>query len=694
MFIKERQGFKFPFQSNKNEIPLANIASNQSTVDLVSDQEKDGYFFRALEKEKIFLNENQLEAVRSMEGAYLVIAGAGSGKTRVLTSRTAYLLTFGENVMPEQIMLVTFTRKAATEMLERMQRLPGISHSIANRIVSGTFHSIFLKLLRSRGYNHKILASEKYKEIMVKNILRDQGLKDSYEPETILSAISHYKSLMLQPNQVDAKTPVEKEIKEVYMEFEERKEKGSFMDFDDILLHAYYLLKNDDVLREQLRNRFRYILIDEYQDCNLIQHELIKLLANSSNNLFAVGDPQQSIYGFRNSSIDYILNLHEQYESLKILNLDTNYRSNNSIVGLGNALIKHNKKRLGNPLRSVKNNEITPLYMRPDDSDDEAKMIVDNIVAEVKSGNRNYKEFAVLYRTHSLSRAIWDQLVWRKIPFVTHGNNSLFYENSLVKPILDHLRLSLDSNDLDAISGIAPSLFLNREKVIDHIQSSKLFNSDNNKSFLAILMTLKDLKSYHRGQILNRIEYIRGLRNKSPLEAIRLIRKGPIKYDEYLDMDDRKTFSLAKEVIDETLDELEASASKFTTIEEYIGFIKNLIQKHKEMEEIRKDQNADAVQLLTLHSSKGLEFKCVFLIGFIEGVLPHKSAEGADKQSDRIPSDKNIVEEAIDEERRLGYVGITRAEEELYISSPKKYRGKDAEISRFLKEAFLNTTKK
>ncbi|MCP1161244.1 ATP-dependent helicase [Bacillus infantis] len=687
MFIKEKQAFKYPFQSVKKAIPLAEIASADSTINLVDGTEEDSYFFRSLEQEGIFLNGNQLAAVRSKNGPHLIIAGAGSGKTRVLTCRTAYLLTFDHDLAPENILLVTFTRKAAEEMIDRIKRLPGISKSIGDRIVSGTFHSIFLRFLRSNGFKQNILSSEKYKEVMVKNILRNLSLGDSYEPETILSSISFYKSQMILPKEVEAKNPVEKEIKQIYYEYERQKEKQNFIDFDDILLETYFLLKYNQAIRENLQQRFKYICVDEYQDTNLVQHEIIKLLLNpETENLFAVGDEDQCVYQFRNSNPDFILNLKHEFKHLKQITLDVNYRSTTGIVGLGNSLIKHNTKRLGKVLKSTKDGEYTPFYMRPINSDHEAKMIVDNIVSSVEDGGSRHKDFAILYRMLSLSRAVWDELVIRDIPFIAHGTGQAFYENNLVKPILDHMRLSLDPNNIEAIANISPTMYLSREKVRQHLTINAI--TQDKQDLLLMLLRLPGIKPYHQGQILNRIQNIKDLNKLEPLKAIQLIRSGPIRYNHYLELDDRKTFTLHKEIVSETLDELEAAASRFQSIQEFIEFVDLIIQKQQEMDKLKKDPLADAVQLFTLHASKGLEFPTVFMIGMCEGIIPHKAAEKADEQKDRAGDKGKKQEDAIEEERRLAYVGATRAMNELYVSSPKKYRGKDVEISRFLIESF------
>jgi DNA helicase II / ATP-dependent DNA helicase PcrA len=690
--VKSYDGYykKLPHGAKANIIPYSPIVSHKTTLDLVPNSDADSHYFRALEKDGIFLNEAQLAAVRSINGPQLIIAGAGSGKTRVLTTRAGYLLTFDPSIRPNNLMLVTFTRIASEEMISRIQNLPGISKKMANDMISGTFHSIFLRILRNNRYEQQILSNEKRKEIIIKGILKEDGLHDSYEPETILSCISSYKSNLLRPEDIKPLTPIEREIQSVFARYEYFKSKKNLMDFDDILVEAYFLLSRNKSLLENIQSQIRYIQIDEYQDVNKAQHELIKLIVKKPyENIFFVGDEDQVIYNFRHASPKFILNLSNEYSNLKTITLETNYCSTNSIVGLGNEIIRHNKNRLGKNLKATKTNNLTPFYMRPSETLEEAVQIANNIQSDVNLNKRKYKDFAVLYRTHNNSRAIFDELVLRNIPFITK-NEQAFYDQAIVKPVLDYLRLSIDPNSVSAIEGIAPTMYLNKEKTVHHVL--EFTHRQHNKNMLRCLTKIPGLKPFHIQQIYNRIEFIQSLKNRKPVDAIRDIRSGIPKYDEYLESDERKTLTLHKEMIRETMDELEASAVRFTKIQEYLSFVEKIIEKNRQMEELRKQQESDCVHLMTIHSSKGLEYPVVYVIGFSETILPHSSALSADEQQDRkISADMDnyqLKNNALEEERRLAYVSVTRAQEELYLSSPKIYRNKEVEVSSFLLEAF------
>ncbi|MFD1739566.1 ATP-dependent helicase [Bacillus salitolerans] len=690
MEIANRQHYRTtPIGAKGTTIPYSEIVTHQTTMDLVSDQEVDHHYFRALEKEGVFLNRAQLEAVRASRGPHLIIAGAGSGKTRVLTSRAGYLLTYDTTIRPNNMMLVTFTRKAALEMLSRIQRLPGISRKMATEMVSGTFHSIFLRILRKMKYDQQILSNEKWKEIMVKGILKEERLHDSYEPETILSCISSFKANLQRPGDVLAKTPIEREIQGIYEKYEHVKNSKNLMDFDDILMESYYLLKENESLLERIQGTIRYVQVDEYQDVNKAQHELIKLIVKAPDqNVFFVGDEDQVIYNFRHATPKYILNLSKEYPNLKTITLGTNYRSTDSIVGLGNEIIKHNKYRLGKQLTATKTSHTTPFYMRPSDTLEEAVQIVDNIQADVSLREREYKDYAILYRTHNNSRNIFDELVLRDIPFVTK-NEKVFYEHPLVKPVLDHLRLSQNPNLIEAIESVAPSMYLNKEKAVQHVLEATL--GQQKKNMLRSLLVVPSLKPFQMQKIYDRIEFIEGLKDKKPVDAIREVRKGQPKYDEYLESDERKTLTQQKEMVRETMDELEASATRFNTIEEYLAFIDKILDKYKNMEQLRKEPNADCIQLMTIHSAKGLEFPVVYVIGFSQTILPHASAFSANDKQDRLIPEENkeqLEDNAFEEERRLAYVAVTRAQEELYLSSPQEYRNKTVDVSKFLLDAF------
>lgn len=671
-------------------IPQAEIADIYTSKELIADDELDSFYFRALEEKNIFLNEKQIEAVRTIDKPVLAIAAAGSGKTRVLASRVGYLMCVA-NVDASRILVLTFTRKAADEMKERIAGLPGISKSVLNTIVAGTFHSVFLRILRSRGHDQRILSNEKFKHIIIKNILKKYKYQDAYDPETVLSLISYYKNTFVTPENLPVKTPIEKEIKTIYHSYEEWKADNNQMDFDDILLYTYQLLLEDYQLLELLQNKFLHILVDEYQDISLLQQMIVKMLAYPQKLIFGVGDDGQTIYSFRGSDPKLILNFPNEYPGAKVIKLEVNYRSNPYIVGLGNAVIKNNKVQFKKELRAFKADGPKPIYSSPADSDEEAINIVQSIKSAIKSETRQFKDIAVLYRTHAVSRAIVEQLVLNDIPYIQYGNKDTFYENTYVRPIIGFLRLALNPTDEEAIKEICNVLYISKEKAISHInRTSALDYIDGKvKPLLYYLTSIPELKKYQLQFIIGVIKNLKGLARLNPELAVEEIRHGYIGYEKYLQNNKPGSLTIHQELVKEVLDELTASSKKFKDIASFLSFIDKVILRNKQMEELQKQQNPDAVALHTIHSSKGLEFPTVFFIGVSEGVLPHKSA--LEVMEDRITNKKEMLmklQESLEEERRLAYVGITRAESELFISSPKVVRNQSCEISRFIKEVY------
>lgn len=683
--MKRKHYHPFPTGAKVKEIHKANLASSETTEELVKNDEIDAFYFRSLENRGIKLNKSQLQAVRHFEGPALVLAGAGSGKTRVLTSRVGYLIMC-QQVHPNQILLLTFTKKAADEMKERLSTLPGLSRNMTKNVLTGTYHSIFLQILRSQGDGRKILSNEKHKHTILKIIMKEMNLSDTYEPETILAILSDYKNKMMTVHELPESSPIEKEVKSILLKYEQRKTENNYMDFDDILLDSYQLLKRNSAILHALQIRFRFILCDEWQDTNPIQYELIKMLAAPENNLFVVGDDDQTIFEFNGADSSIILNFSQHFQGTKTYFLNINYRSTTTIVGLANAIISFNKNRYSKRLDGTVEGEKCPYFIRPTSADVEAKIIVDHILSDVQNGKRNFKDFAILYRNNSNNRAIFDELVLRGIPFVTYGNSNTFYELSLIKSVIDHMRLSIDGRNLEAAKGVLPSLYLNREKAGLFIEEEELFKSE--KNVLNHVLRFPHLKTFQKNQIKERIQLIEGLKEKKPIKAIKAIRNV---YDKYMETDERKNVTVHKEIMREMLSELEASAKRFETIHDFLLFVDGIIEKKTQMEEWRNDQGANIIKLMTIHKAKGLEFPVVFVIAASDSILPHRSAIEAEVREDLIFKGEKKLELAIEEERRLMYVAVSRAQEELYISSPSEYRGEKVPVSRFLVEAFTDS---
>lgn len=683
--VRRKYFHLFPTGATVKKVHKANFASSETTVDLVKDDEFDAFFFRSLENHGIKLNKSQLQAVRHFEGPALVLAGAGSGKTRVLTSRVGYLISC-QRVPPRQILLLTFTKKASDEMKERLSTLPGLSRNLTKNILTGTYHSIFLQILRSQGDRRKILSNEKHKHTIIKMIMKEMNLSEAYEPETILALLSDYKNKMMTVQNLPDSSSIEKEIKSILLKYEQRKTENNFMDFDDILLDSYRLLKQNTAILHSLQSRFHYILCDEWQDTNPIQYELIKMLTAPENNLFVVGDDDQTIFEFNGADSSIILNFSQHFQGTKTYFLNINYRSTTTIVGLANAIISFNKNRYNKTLEGTVEGEEHPYFIRPSSADEEAKIIVSQILSAVNSGKRNFKDFAILYRNNSNNRAIFDELVLRGMPFVTYGNSNTFYEHPLIKPVIDYMRLSIDGRNLEAAKGVLPSLYLNREKASLFIEEEELFHAE--KNVLNHILRFPRLKSFQVNQIKERIQLIEKLKDKRPIQAVKAIRKV---YDKYIETDERKNVTVHKEIMREMLSELESSAKRFDTIHDFLLFVEEIIEKNNQMEEWRNNGGANVIKLMTIHKAKGLEFPVVFVIAATDTILPHKSAIEAEVREDLIYKEEKKQELAIEEERRLMYVAVSRAQEELYISSPAEYRGEKVVVSRFLVEAFTDS---
>jgi DNA helicase-2/ATP-dependent DNA helicase PcrA len=457
-----------PVGAKSNNIPQAELSDVQTSIELIANDQHDSSFFRNLEKQNIKLNKPQIEAVRHFKGTALVLAGAGSGKTSVLTCRTAYLLSL-HHVDPKSIMLLTFTSKAANEMKDRIASLPGLSKNMVNNITAGTFHSIFYRLLKSQGYDQKVLSNEKQKHTAIKIIMKKMNLEDTYQPEELLSLLSAYKINMIKVEDIPEDTPLEKEIKEVFKKYEDWKTDNHYIDFDDMLLETYYLLLRSESLLNAMQQRFQFLLVDEFQDTNPLQYELIKMIASPHSNLFVVGDDDQTIFQFQGAKPEIILNFDRTYQGTKVITLDTNYRCTQGVLGLGNEIIKNNTTRHNKTLKGTKTSENNPFYLRPNTTDDEASNVVECIISNVKSGKRSYKDFAILHRTLSNSRAMFEQLVLKNIPFIAETKGDNFYDQSIVKPVVDYLRISINPKDFNAIEGIISTLYMSREKTMDFI---------------------------------------------------------------------------------------------------------------------------------------------------------------------------------------------------------------------------------
>ncbi|MDN4602729.1 UvrD-helicase domain-containing protein [Paenibacillus sp. F6_3S_P_1C] len=668
-------------------LPQSPSAPLETSRQLVGSDERDAPYFRSLEEVGIRLNGPQISAVRHGKGPLLTLAGAGCGKTTVLAARAGYLMEVG-GVHAGSILLVTFTNKAATEMKDRIASLPGIRPAAARAVQARTFHSFALTLLRHYGVQEEIFGESRAQHTVLKMLLRQNGMSEAFQPESLLAMLSAWKMQGSETNDLPEKLQEERDAKRVLLGYEAWKRDRNKMDFDDILLRAAALLRDPAVLGP-LQQRFQYIMVDEFQDTNSLQYEIVQKLAAAHRNLMVVGDDDQTIYTFNGARQESILEFDKVYPGARIVTLDINYRSDARILGLGSELVARNKRRRDKRLRAAGHRGDAPRFATPSNAEEEAAWVVNQLCQQVEEGLHTYRDIAILHRTASSSRAIFEQLVLKDVPFVQHGASPVFYDQSLIRPLMDHMRLSLNPRAVDALPSALGPLYVSRDAGLEWIQRSE--EQQAKKYPLIHLAKWDKLKPFQQEQVKERIKLIKSLTKLKPVIAIQEMRRQF--YDKYMESGDPSIFTHYKETMLETLDEFEAAAKKFETVEEFIQFADELSRRHREMESLRRAQDSDAVQLMTIHRAKGLEFPCVYWIGASEGIVPHSTALRQDIPEDQkaaltVQQTDAELDMALEEERRLAYVAITRAKQYLYVTSPASHHGKPADVSRFLLEAF------
>lgn len=628
------------------------------------------------------LNDKQYEAVTCTEGPSLVIAGAGSGKTKVLTHKIAYLIS-EKNVKPWNILAITFTNKAANEMKERVKNLIG---ETANDIWMGTFHSICVRILRKTidriGFDSSfVIFDTSDQKTMVKKILKEQNLDDKiFSDKSVLYEISNAKNEMLTPAQYMARyhNDFRKEkIGEIYSIYQNRLKENNAIDFDDIINFTIeILLDNPDIL-EFYSDKFKYVLVDEYQDTNKAQFTLVTLLASKFGNITVVGDNDQGIYSFRGADISNILNFEKDFPGTRIIKLEQNYRCTQNVLNVANEVIKNNETKYEKKLWTSNEAGSLPKVYRGDNEYDEANYIVSEINALRRNEYYKYSDFAVLYRMNTQSRSIEDILRRENIPYKIIGGLK-FYERKEIKDIIAYLRLIHNLSDnlsltriinepkrgigktsLDNVEAIANSNGISMYEVIkraDEFGLNRVFG--NTREFIEVIEELRDSKdskviSELIKDTLKKTGYMQNLKNENTIEAENRIQN----LEEFL--------TVAIEFEEQSAD---------NSLTEFLEGI-TLSSDLDNMEETE-----ESVTLMTLHSAKGLEFPTVFLVGMEEGIFPGYQSIGEPKE--------------LEEERRLCYVGITRAKEKLFMTCAKQRTifGSTSfnAISRFIKEIPAN----
>lgn len=592
------------------------------------------------------LNDKQKEAVMHIDGPCLVLAGAGSGKTKVLTERIVNLINNG--VSPYNILAITFTNKAAREMRERVYN--SIEEE-ANKIFIGTFHSLGLKIVRENasviGYSNNVTILDRDDvNTLIKRFMKELNLDTEHYPvKSILNKISFAKNEGLSPEEFDefAKAPLDMAACKVYKMYESALKRSNSVDFDDLLILPLRIFKKDKSVLEKYQEHFKYILVDEYQDTNMVQYDMYKLLASKYRNLFVVGDMDQSIYSFRFANYMNVINFEKDNKDAKVIVLDENYRSTNNILNAANDVIKNNKERKEKNLWSSKGNGDKIKYIRCDNEQEEASTVV-RLTKELLDKGEKPSEIAVLYRTNGQSRVFEEAFLKENIPFKIVGSY-FFYNRKEIKDLISYMHLIYNNNDDASLERVinVPRRGIG-SKTIERLRSEA---SISDKSMFEVVSSGKELG--FKNLIID-------LTNESKnTDLVGLVDVILDKTGIRKELEEKN--DLESEIRLENLNEFKSIALAFQekgifSLEEFLENI-SLVSDKNEYKEVD-----DGINLMTLHSAKGLEFNDVFLVGMEEGIFPHNRSFESESE--------------IEEERRLCYVGITRAKEHLWLMNAKK----------------------
>lgn len=610
------------------------------------------------------LNKSQTEAVNHVNGPMLVLAGPGSGKTTVITERTRRLIS-SQGIDPSHILVITFTKAAASEMKERFHRLMGPKKV---PVTFGTFHAVFFQILKhAYGFHGGNIIREEQRFQFMKEMIQNMRLE--YEDENefagdLLGEISLMKNTGVSLEHYYPKNCGKEIFEQIYRGYDSRMKQHRLIDFDDMLVYCYELFDQRKDILSAWQNKYQYILIDEFQDINRLQFDIVKMLALPENNLFVVGDDDQSIYRFRGAKPELMLGFEKAYPEAARVLLDINYRSCPSVVEASLRLISHNQKRFEKKIRPRRDRDDREPkqgteYFLWENQQQEGKAIIEQILKDCRAGG-SYNDCAVLFRTNTQPRLFMSQLMAYNIPFRTKDNIPNIYEHWIARDILTYIRLSEGSRSRRDILQIMnrPNRYITRESL-----ESDTIAFDVWADFF-----------YEKKQhwVAERIEQLEGdlrvLSRTGPYAAINYIRMG-IGYEEYL-REYAGYRRISEDNLIEVLDELQDGARAFRTYEEWFAHMEEYTEELKRQKK-QQETMTECVSLATLHSAKGLEYKNVHILDVNEELMPYKKA---------------VLDADLQEERRMFYVGITRAKENLYIHSVKKYNGREVDISRFVEE--------
>lgn len=629
------------------------------------------------------LNPAQREAVENTEGAVLILAGAGSGKTRVLTTRIGYLME-EKNVKAESILAITFTNKAANEMRERVEET--LEGTDTKEMWITTFHSCCVRILRKSinkiGYNRSFVIYDSPDQItLIKDCMRELNISDkAFDPKYVLSCISNAKDKLYSPkkymklNEGDiSKT----KIGEIYALYQDRLKRNSALDFDDLIMKTVELFNECPDVLDFYRNKFRYIMVDEYQDTSKAQYELIKLLAKQHQNICVVGDDDQSIYGWRGADIRNILEFERDYDNVKIVKLEQNYRSTQVILDAANHVIANNTERKRKRLWSDKKEGQLIKIQLAENEIEEGDFISNTINYMRRYEDRQYKDFAVLYRANAQARSVEDALNRAGIPYNIYGGIK-FYERKEIKDIIAYLRVIQNPQDDISLKRIinVPRRGIGL-RTIEKIEDRASLKEESIYSVLIDIEDNSDISRKARASISEFVDLMSTLRSFTEVYTVSQVIEKVLDVTGYKDELLKEKNNEGEDRL-ENLQELISVALEFESQSEDKSLETFLTNIALNAEPDSEEETEDRVSLMTIHSSKGLEFPVVFLAGMEERIFPIARAIQSMKDSD------------IEEERRLCYVGITRAKEELFLTLTRKRtlygRTNPSIASRFIEE--------
>ena len=611
------------------------------------------------------LNRGQDEAIKHGNGPCMVLAPPGSGKTLIVTERPRYLIE-ESGVRPDQILVITFTRYAAREMKERFERLTAGKNY---PVTFGTFHSIFYGILKcAYGIGANNLMSEKESSVLLQEVLDQTNIESTPEVEDeeelvreLLREVGMVKNGLYHLKDFHSKYLTQDEFAEVFRSYEHQKKELKKFDFDDMLVQCYALFRKKPEILQGWQKRFQYILIDEFQDINRVQYEVIRMLAAPRYNLFVVGDDDQSIYGFRGAKPELMLYMKQEFPSLRTISLTVNYRSTEFITGAAARVILHNDTRFYKRVQSFRGRGQNVHVQEVLDEQEEAQYVTEEIQKKLDQGIKP-GEIAVLFRAAVQARMISEILSEHRIPFEMRDYVTNFYRHFIVKDMMAYLQLAAGKRDRSLFLTICnrPLRYLAR-------------NSMENRQ-----VNFEDLRKFYcdKDWMLDIIDQfdvdVRMMKNMAPYAAIQYIRK-KIGYDDFLKEYAEKHQISWKQLMD-VMAELEERSKNFKSYDEWEIHIAKYTQELEEQQAKArkiKGERENKVQLMTIHSAKGLEFEDVFVIHANEGEIPHQKAEKKDE---------------IEEERRLFYVALTRAKNNLCISYITQKNGNSIKPSRFVEE--------